>query len=133
LAELEAKLLAFQTAVNSLGDTSQFNKKKVSPSVSGDSAAASLVVGSLSNLTNMKVIVDQLAQKDVYQSNGFRDKTATVMSSLGIEGGKDGKTSFTITQDGKDYNIDIDKSTTVAQLAEKINSATGRKIEAKLV
>ncbi|MFG5098731.1 flagellar filament capping protein FliD [Campylobacter lari] len=133
LAELEAKLLAFQTAVNSLGDTSQFNKKKVSPSVSGDSAAASLVVGSLSNLTNMKVIVDQLAQKDVYQSNGFRDKTATVMSSLGIEGGKDGKTSFTITQDGKDYKIDIDKSTTVAQLAEKINAATGGKIEAKLV
>ncbi|WP_257937579.1 flagellar filament capping protein FliD [Campylobacter lari] len=132
LAELEAKLLAFQTAVNSLGDASQFNKKKVSPSVSGDSAAASLVVGSLSNLTNMKVIVDQLAQKDVYQSNGFKDKTATVMGSLGIEG-TDGKTSFTITQDGKDYKIDIDKSTTVAQLAEKINAATGGKVEAKIV
>ncbi|MBT0606531.1 flagellar cap protein FliD N-terminal domain-containing protein, partial [Campylobacter lari] len=57
LAELEAKLLAFQTAVNSLGDASQFNQKKVSPSVSGDSAAASLTVGSLSSLTNMKVIV----------------------------------------------------------------------------
>ncbi|HEC1756048.1 TPA: flagellar filament capping protein FliD [Campylobacter lari] len=133
LAELEAKLLAFQTAVNSLGDTSQFNKKKVSPSVSGDSAAASLVVGSLSNLSNMKVIVDQLAQKDVYQSNGFKDKTSTVMGSLGIEGDKNGKASFTITQDGKDYKIEIDKSTTVAQLAEKINSATGGKIEAKLV
>ncbi|EAI4447795.1 flagellar filament capping protein FliD [Campylobacter lari] len=133
LAELEAKLLAFQTAVNSLGDTSQFNKKKVSPSVSGDSAAASLVVGSLSNLSNMKVIVDQLAQKDVYQSNGFKDKTSTVMGSLGIEGDSNGKASFTITQDGKDYKIEIDKSTTVAQLAEKINSATGGKIEAKLV
>ncbi|EGK8036929.1 flagellar filament capping protein FliD [Campylobacter lari] len=133
LAELEAKLLAFQTAVNSLGDTSQFNKKKVSPSVSGDSAAASLVVGSLSNLSNMKVIVDQLAQKDVYQSNGFKDKTSTVMGSLGIQGDENGKASFTITQDGKDYKIEIDKSTTVAQLAEKINSATGGKIEAKLV
>ncbi|HEC1766808.1 TPA: flagellar filament capping protein FliD [Campylobacter lari] len=132
LAELEAKLLAFQTAVNSLGDASQFNKKKVSPSVSGDSAAASLVVGSLSNLTNMKVIVDQLAQKDVYQSNGFKDKTATVMGSLGIKG-VDGKTSFTITQDGKDYKIDIDESTTVSQLAEKINAATGGKVEAKIV
>ncbi|HEG2581280.1 TPA: flagellar filament capping protein FliD [Campylobacter lari] len=132
LAELEAKLLAFQTAVNSLGDASQFNKKKVSPSVSGDSAAASLVVGSLSNLTNMKVIVDQLAQKDVYQSNGFKDKTATVMGSLGIKG-TDGKTSFTITQDGKDYKIDIDESTTVSQLAEKINAATGGKVEAKIV
>ncbi|ELP9120112.1 flagellar filament capping protein FliD [Campylobacter lari] len=132
LAELEAKLLAFQTAVSSLGDASQFNKKKVSPSVSGDSAAASLVVGSLSNLTNMKVIVDQLAQKDVYQSNGFKDKTASVMKSLGING-ENGKTSFTITQDGKDYKIDIDESTTVAQLAEKINSVTGGKIEAKLV
>ncbi|EAJ6142886.1 flagellar filament capping protein FliD [Campylobacter lari] len=132
LAELEAKLLAFQTAVSSLGDASQFNKKKVSPSVSGDSAAASLVVGSLSNLTNMKVIVEQLAQKDVYQSNGFKDKTASVMKSLGISG-ENGKTSFTITQDGKDYKIDIDESTTVAQLAEKINSVTGGKIEAKLV
>ncbi|HEC1782605.1 TPA: flagellar filament capping protein FliD [Campylobacter lari] len=129
LAELEAKLLAFQTAVNSLGDASQFNQKKVSPSVSGDSAAASLTVGSLSNLTNMKVIVDQLAQKDVYQSNGFRDKTSSVLQNLGLSGTK----SFTITQDGKEYKIEIDQSTTVAQLAEKINSATGGKVEAKIV
>lgn len=129
LAELEAKLLAFQTAVNSLGDASQFNQKKVSPSVSGDSAAASLTVGSLSNLTNMKVIVDQLAQKDVYQSNGFRDKTSSVLQNLGLQGTK----SFTITQDGKEYKIEIDQSTTVAQLAEKINSATGGKVEAKIV
>ncbi|HEC1794616.1 TPA: flagellar filament capping protein FliD [Campylobacter lari] len=129
LAELEAKLLAFQTAVNSLGDASQFNQKKVSPSVSGDSAAASLTVGSLSNLTNMKVIVDQLAQKDVYQSNGFKDKTSSVLQNLGLSGTK----SFTITQDGKEYKIEIDQSTTVAQLAEKINSATGGKVEAKIV
>ncbi|WP_261545212.1 flagellar filament capping protein FliD [Campylobacter lari] len=129
LAELEAKLLAFQTAVNSLGDASQFNQKKVSPSVSGDSAAASLTVGSLSNLTNMKVIVDQLAQKDVYQSNGFKDKTSSVLQNLGLQGTK----SFTITQDGKEYKIEIDQSTTVAQLAEKINSATGGKVEAKIV
>ncbi|MBT0825239.1 flagellar filament capping protein FliD [Campylobacter lari] len=129
LAELEAKLLAFQTAVNSLGDASQFNQKKVSPSVSGDSAAASLTVGSLSSLTNMKVIVDQLAQKDVYQSNGFKDKTSSVLQNLGLQGTK----SFTITQDGKEYKIEIDQSTTVAQLAEKINSATGGKVEAKIV
>ncbi|EHZ4885493.1 flagellar filament capping protein FliD [Campylobacter lari] len=129
LAELEAKLLAFQTAVNSLGDASQFNQKKVSPSVSGDSAAASLTVGSLSSLTNMKVIVDQLAQKDVYQSNGFKDKTSSVLQNLGLSGTK----SFTITQDGKEYKIEIDQSTTVAQLAEKINSATGGKVEAKIV
>lgn len=130
LAELEAKLLAFQTAVNSLGDASQFNTKKVSPSVSGDSAAADLKVDSLSDLKNMKVIVEQLAQKDVYQSNGFKDKTASVMKSLGIEGDK---TSFTITQDGKSYKIELDQSTTLAQLSEKINAATGGKIEAKVV
>lgn len=130
LAELEAKLLSFQTAVSSLGDASQFNKKKVSPSVSGDSAAADLKVDSLSNLKNMKVIVEQLAQKDVYQSNGFKDKTASVMKSLGIEGDK---TSFTITQDGKSYKIELDQSTTLAQLSEKINAATGGKIEAKVV
>ncbi|EAK5889229.1 flagellar filament capping protein FliD [Campylobacter lari] len=129
LAELEAKLLAFQTAVNSLGDASQFNKKKVSPSVSGDSAAAGLTVGSLSSLKNMNVVVDQLAQKDVYQSNGFKDKTSSVLQSLGLNGTK----SFTITQDGKDYKIDIDESTTVSQLTEKINAVTGGKVEAKIV
>ncbi|MBF7044216.1 flagellar filament capping protein FliD [Campylobacter volucris] len=132
LAELEAKLLAFQTAVNSLGDASQFNTKKVSPSVSGDSAAADLKVDSLSDLKNMKVIVEQLAQKDVYQSNGFKDKTASVMQSLGIEG-TDGKASFTITQDGKSYKIELDQSTTLTELSEKINAATGGKIEAKVV
>ncbi|MCV3397745.1 flagellar filament capping protein FliD [Campylobacter lari] len=130
LAELEAKLLAFQTAVNSLGDASQFNQKKVSPSVSGDSAAASLTVGSLSDLKNMNVVVDQLAQKDVYQSNGFKDKTDSVMKSLGLAGTK---ASFTITQNGKNYKIDIDQSTTVSQLAEKINGISGGKIEAKIV
>ncbi|ENC9217738.1 flagellar filament capping protein FliD [Campylobacter lari] len=130
LAELEAKLLAFQTAVNSLGDASQFNQKKVSPSVSGDSAAASLTVGSLSDLKNMNVVVDQLAQKDVYQSNGFKDKTDSVMRSLGLTGTK---ASFTITQNGKNYKIDIDQSTTVSQLAEKINGISGGKIEAKIV
>ncbi|EAJ1254291.1 hypothetical protein A0Y59_03665 [Campylobacter lari] len=130
LAELEAKLLAFQTAVNSLGDASQFNQKKVSPSVSGDSAAASLIVGSLSNLKNMNVVVDQLAQKDVYQSNGFKDKTDSVMKSLGLQGNS---ASFTITQNGKNYKIDIDQSTTVSQLAEKINGIAGGKIEAKIV
>ncbi|EHP2175757.1 flagellar filament capping protein FliD [Campylobacter lari] len=130
LAELEAKLLAFQIAVNSLGDASQFNQKKVSPSVSGDSAAASLTVGSLSDLKNMNVVVDQLAQKDVYQSNGFKDKTDSVMKSLGLTGTK---ASFTITQNGKNYKIDIDQSTTVSQLAEKINGISGGKIEAKIV
>ncbi|EAH7030767.1 hypothetical protein A9448_01465 [Campylobacter lari] len=130
LAELEAKLLAFQTAVNSLGDASQFNQKKVSPSVSGDSAAASLTVGSLSDLKNMNVVVDQLAQKDVYQSNGFKDKTESVMKSLGLQGNS---ASFTITQNGKNYKIDIDQSTTVSQLAEKINGISGGKIEAKIV
>ncbi|MBF7068167.1 flagellar filament capping protein FliD [Campylobacter volucris] len=130
LAELEAKLLAFQTAVNSLGDASQFNTKKVSPSVSGDSAAADLKVDSLSDLKNMKVIVEQLAQKDVYQSNGFGDKGASVLQSLGIDAEK---ASFTITQDGKSYKIELDQSTTLTQLSEKINAATGGKIEAKVV
>lgn len=133
LAELEAKLLAFQTAVNSLGDASQFNTKKVSPSVSGDSAAADLKVDSLSDLKNMKVIVEQLAQKDVYQSNGFKDKTASVMQSLGLKGDENGKASFTITQDGKSYKIELDQSTTLTELSEKINAATGGKIEAKVV
>ncbi|TWO23888.1 flagellar filament capping protein FliD [Campylobacter insulaenigrae] len=131
LAELEAKLLAFQTAVNSLGDASQFNKKKVSPSVSGDSAAAGLTVGSLSDLKNMTVKVDQLAQKDVYQSNGFKDKTESVLKSLGLP--EDKPKSFTITQDGKSYEIKIDKDTSFTKLAEQINAAGGGKIEAKIV
>ncbi|MCR6574926.1 flagellar filament capping protein FliD [Campylobacter insulaenigrae] len=130
LAELEAKLLAFQTAVNSLGDASQFNKKKVSPSVSGDSAAAGLTVGSLSDLKNMTVKVDQLAQKDVYQSNGFKDKTDSVLKALGLG---DQSKSFTITQDGKSYEIKIDKDTSFTKLAEQINAAGGGKIEAKIV
>ncbi|MCR6582421.1 flagellar filament capping protein FliD [Campylobacter insulaenigrae] len=131
LAELEAKLLAFQTAVNSLGDASQFNKKKVSPSVSGDSAAAGLTVGSLSDLKNMTVKVDQLAQKDVYQSNGFKDKTNSVLKSLGLP--ENQSKSFTITQDGKSYEIKIDKDTSFTKLAEQINAAGGGKIEAKIV
>lgn len=64
LTEIKTKLLAFQTAVSSLGDATAFAARKVSSSIK-DNPAASLSADAGVALQSMKVNVTQLAEKDV--------------------------------------------------------------------
>ena len=127
LTELTTKLAAFQSAVSSLGDSTAFGKRKVTPSVTGDSAAATLTASNGVSVQNLSVKVEKIAQKDVFQSGGITKDTDRVLT------GTQQAASFTIMQNGKEYTIKVEANTTYADLAEKINSATDGKVIAKIV
>lgn len=127
LTELTTKLAAFQSAVSSLGDSTAFGKRKVTPSVTGDSAAATLTASNGVSVQNLSVKVEKIAQKDVFQSGGITKDTDRVLTT-----GQQ-PASFTIMQNGKEYTIKVEATTTYADLAEKINSATDGKVIAKIV
>lgn len=126
LTELKTKLSTFQTAVSSLGDSTAFAKRKVIASIT-DNPPASLSVTSGVALQSMNINVTQLAQKDVYQSKGLVNDTGIINASLKEP------TNLTFFSNGKEYSVTIDKNTTYKDLADKINTATGGEIVAKMV
>ncbi|EAH7073041.1 flagellar filament capping protein FliD [Campylobacter upsaliensis] len=126
LTEIKTKLLAFQTAVSSLGDATAFAARKVSSSIK-DNPAASLSADAGVALQSMKVNVTQLAEKDVYQSKALATDTGLVNASLKDE------VKLTFFQNGKEYSVTIDKTTTYKDLADKISTASDGNIVAKII
>lgn len=126
LTELKTKLSTFQAAVSSLGDSTAFAKRKVIASIT-DNPPASLSVTSGVALQSMNINVTQLAQKDVYQSKGLVNDTGIINASLKEP------TNLTFFSNGKEYSVTIDKNTTYSDLVDKINTATGGEIVAKMV
>ncbi len=126
LTEIKTKLSTFQSAVSSLGDATAFAKRKVVASIT-DNPPASLTATSGVALQSMNINVTQLAQKDVYQSKGLANDTGIINASLASA------TNLTFFSKGKEYTVTIDKNTTYSDLVDKINSATGGEIVAKMV
>ncbi|EMZ3843357.1 flagellar filament capping protein FliD [Campylobacter upsaliensis] len=126
LTEIKTKLLAFQTAVSSLGDATAFAARKVSSSIK-DNPAASLSADAGVALQSMKVNVTQLAEKDVYQSKALATDTGLVNTNLKNE------VKLTFFQNGKEYTVTIDKTTTYKDLADKISTASDGNIVAKII
>ncbi|EHV9439106.1 flagellar filament capping protein FliD [Campylobacter upsaliensis] len=126
LTEIKTKLLAFQTAVSSLGDATAFAARKVSSSIK-DNPAASLSADAGVALQSMKVNVTQLAEKDVYQSKALTTDTGVINANLQSD------TKLTFFQNGKEYSVTIDKTTTYKDLADKISTASDGNIVAKII
>ncbi|EKG8255400.1 flagellar filament capping protein FliD [Campylobacter upsaliensis] len=126
LTEIKTKLLAFQTAVSSLGDATAFAARKVSSSIK-DNPAASLSADAGVALQSMKVNVTQLAEKDVYQSKALTTDTGLVNVNLKNE------VKLTFFQNGKEYSVTIDNKTTFKDLADKISTASDGNIVAKII
>ena len=126
LTEIKTKLLAFQTAVSSLGDATAFAARKVSSSIK-DNPAASLSADAGVALQSMKVNVTQLAEKDVYQSKALTTDTGVINANLQND------TKLTFFQNGKEYTVTIDKTTTYKDLADKISTASDGNIVAKII
>ncbi|OOX96703.1 flagellar capping protein [Campylobacter coli] len=126
LAEIITKLSTFQSAVSSLGDATAFAARKVVASIT-DNPPASLTATSGVALQSMNINVTQLAQKDVYQSKGLANDTGIINANL------ESSTNLTFFSNGKEYTVTIDKNTTYSDLVDKINSATGGEIVAKMV
>lgn len=126
LTEIKTKLLAFQTAVSSLGDATAFAARKVSSSIK-DNPAASLSADAGVALQSMKVNVTQLAEKDVYQSKALATDTGVINANLQND------TKLTFFQNGKEYTVTINKTTTYKDLADKISTASDGNIVAKII
>ncbi|EOH9963777.1 flagellar filament capping protein FliD [Campylobacter jejuni] len=126
LTEIKTKLSTFQAAVSSLGDSTAFAKRKVVASIT-DNPPASLTATSGVALQSMNINVTQLAQKDVYQSKGLVNDSGYINASL------EGSANLTFFSNGKEYSVAIDKNTTYSDLVDKINTATGGEIVAKMV
>lgn len=126
LTEIKTKLLAFQTAVSSLGDATAFAARKVSSSIK-DNPAASLSADAGVALQSMKVNVTQLAEKDVYQSKALTTDTGVINANLRSD------TKLTFFQNGKEYSVTIDNKTTFKDLADKISTASDGNIVAKII
>ncbi|MBS4330840.1 flagellar filament capping protein FliD [Campylobacter vulpis] len=126
LTEIKTKLLAFQTAVSSLGDATAFAARKVSSSIK-DNPAASLSADAGVALQSMKVNVTQLAEKDVYQSKALATDSGVINANL------NGEAKLTFFQNGKEYTVTIDKTTTYRDLADKITTASDGNIVAKII
>ncbi|MBS4234991.1 flagellar filament capping protein FliD [Campylobacter vulpis] len=126
LTEIKTKLLAFQTAVSSLGDATAFAARKVSSSIK-DNPAASLSADAGVALQSMKVNVTQLAEKDVYQSKALATDSEVINANL------NGEAKLTFFQNGKEYTVTIDKTTTYRDLADKITTASDGNIVAKII
>lgn len=126
LTEIKTKLLAFQTAVSSLGDATAFAARKVSSSIK-DNPAASLSADAGVALQSMKVNVTKLAEKDVYQSKALATDTGVINASLQND------VKLTFFQNGKEYTVTVDKTTTYKDLADKISTASDGNIVAKII
>lgn len=124
LTAIKTLLSNFKSNVSSLTDDTSYLKRSVSSSGSG---SATVDASTGVNEQTMKIKVSQLASQDVYQSKKFELKNESVLSPGSAE------TSFKLSIGPDSYEIEINASTTLEDIANKINEATDGKIQAKVL
>uniref|UniRef100_UPI003AF9CAC4 flagellar filament capping protein FliD n=1 Tax=Campylobacter fetus TaxID=196 RepID=UPI003AF9CAC4 len=124
LTAIKTLLSNFKSNVSSLTDDTSYLKRSVSSSGSG---SATVDASTGVNEQTMKIKVSQLASQDVYQSKKFELKNESVLSPGSAE------TSFKLSIGSDSYEIEINASTTLEDIANKINEATDGKIQAKVL
>lgn len=121
LAAITTLLSTFKSNVSNLTGDNTYLKRDANATGS-NSVSVSVSAGVAEQ--NMNLSVQQLASQDSFQSKTFSSRTNSVF---------DTDVSFGISIDGKDYVINADSTTTLEQLAEKINEATEGKVQAKIL
>ena len=121
LTAITTLLSTFKANVSNLTSDNTYLRRDANASGSGSvSVTANAGVAE----QNMTLSVQQLAANDSYQSKTFDLRNGSVFNT---------DVSFGISIGGKDYVINADSSTTLEQLAEKINEATEGKVQAKIL
>ena len=121
LTAITTLLSTFKSNVSNLTGDSTYLKREASTS---GSSSVSVSVSSGVAEQELNLSVEQLASQDSFQSKKFRSRTDSVFTQ---------NVSFGISIDGKDYVINADSTTTLEQLAEKINESTDKKVQAKIL
>ena len=120
LAILTTMTAGLKSATSTLSDEINYLSRSVTSSNDGISVSAEAG----SEVQDFSFNVTQLAKRDIYQSKSFADTTNTFAS---------GDDTVTINIDGKDYNIDVNASTSLSDFRDKIYDATGGKVTASLL
>ncbi|MBO5064269.1 MAG: flagellar filament capping protein FliD [Campylobacter sp.] len=121
LTAITTLLSTFKGSVSNLTGDNTYLKRDANATGS-NSVSVSVSAGVAEQ--NMNLSVQQLASQDSFQSKTFGSRTESVF---------DKDVSFGISIGGKDYVINADSTTTLEQLAEKINEATEGKVQAKIL
>ncbi|ARR00854.1 flagellar filament capping protein FliD [Campylobacter porcelli] len=121
LTAITTLLNTFKSSVSNLTGDNTYLKRDTKATGSG-SVTVSASTGVAEQTMNLSV--QQLASQDSFQSKTFGSRTDSVFSQ---------DVSFGISIGGKDYVINADSTTTLEQLAEKINESTDKKVQAKIL
>ncbi|MDY3133711.1 MAG: flagellar filament capping protein FliD [Campylobacter lanienae] len=121
LTAITTLLSTFKSNVSNLTGDSTYLKREASTS---GSSSVSVSVSSGVAEQELNLSVEQLASQDSFQSKKFSSRTDSVFTQ---------NVSFGISIGGKDYVINADSTTTLEQLAEKINESTDKKVQAKIL
>lgn len=120
LANITMVTSALKTAVLDLANGTFYAKRAAS--VNGDDVKVTVQDGV--DPQQIAMTVEQLAQRDVWESKGFSSETASVV---------DRDTTMTMTIDGSDYSLDVKAGTTLEELREMINETTEGRITASIL
>jgi flagellar hook-associated protein 2 len=122
LSLLTEQLKALKSSANTLASASTYLEK--STDISGSSANAVVAFGTEDQEINLDVV--SLAQKDIYESIGYASDTAAI-------GGTINETVTFTYGSSAPFDVSIDSSMSLEEIAEAINTASGGDIEADVL
>ncbi|MGP1484688.1 MAG: flagellar filament capping protein FliD [Campylobacter sp.] len=118
-ASLKTLISTFKSSVSTLADETTYQKRTTNT----NGKSATLSANSGVSVQDIEVDVKQLAQRDVYQTTKF----AGAQSFVGKTG------TFGLKFGDKIYDIEVKSSTTLEELAAKINDVTKGAVQAKIL
>ncbi|MCK9546536.1 MAG: flagellar filament capping protein FliD [Sulfurospirillaceae bacterium] len=120
LTEITNYLNSLKSAASALSSDTVFQGREVS--TTGESATLTADAGVA--VSSVSVDVINIATKDIYQTNAQKSST----TSLGLSAGE-----IKLKIGSGEYEIKVTSSTTLTDLAEKINDASNGNIQAKIL
>jgi flagellar hook-associated protein 2 len=120
LSIITSLVAGLKTSASSLSDEGLYLERN--SSVTGDSVSVNVSSGV--SVQEININVSSLAQRDIHESQGFASRDSVFSST---------DKTLELTIDSKTYTIDVASSTTISDLAQKINDQTDGKIEASIL
>lgn len=120
LSLLTTYTASLKSMTSSLSSENSYLKR--STTVTGTSASVTAAAGT--TIQDMSIDVANLALKDIYESRNFSSKTAIFTST---------DDTIEINIDGETYDIEVDATTTLTQLKDKIFDETDGKVSASIL
>jgi len=120
LSILTTYTASLKSMTSSLSSETSYLKR--STSTTGTAATVTAAAGT--TIQDFSIDITNIAQKDVYESRSFAEKTSHFTSV---------EDTIQINIDGETYDIDVDSTTTLEQFKNKVFDATDGKVSASIL